>query len=364
MKPLYHTIYPPNPWGHGGEKRTAQLAEILSDNKIECIYPIYDDKWSIKSIVKIIITIGSIFGFFRLKSIKSFLKFLITFATQISSIDKFLHQDANLLIWESTKDIYYYLPGWAKRHHKKVIALPHNLESLVPGQKSMMTGKFSPFGFDYEIKALKSCDAVFAISREETLMLKLFGVNAHYFPYYPPREVEQHLLSIRKKREKRDKNSKKQILLMGSAINPPTRSGMESRISFFEQNKIENVELRVGGYGTELLENKISNTKDIKLLGELTNEELEAELMQADALLIHQPPTTGALTRIIEMLIAGVPVIVNEDSARSYWGYEGVIVYENDEQLIDILNHYLDIPCLPKNPNYNLFIETIKLLNR
>jgi len=363
MKPLYHTIYPANPWGHGGEKRTAQLAEILSDNKIECIYPKYEDKWSIASIVKIIITIGGIFGFFRLKSIRSFLKFLISFATQISSLDKFIQQEGKLLIWESTKDIYYYLPNWAKKNNKKVIALPHNLESLVPAQKSMLTGKLSPNGFEFEINVLKRCDAVFAISREETLMLKLFGINAFYLPYYPTREVEQYLLSIRKMREKRAENQKKQILLMGSAMNPPTRLGMESRIRFFEKNKTENTVLRVGGFGTELLRSKITDFTQINMLGELSKEQLETELINSDALLIHQPPTTGALTRIIEMLIAGIPVLVNDDSARSYWGCDGLIVYENDEQLIDFLSRDFVLPGLPTKPNYNLFIETVKSVN-
>jgi len=61
------------------------------------------------------------------------------------------------------------------------------------------------------------------------------------------------------------------------------------------------------------------------------------------------------------MLVAGIPVLVNDDSARSYWGMDGVIVYENDEQLIDVLNYDFEIPRLPKVPNYNLFIETIKI---
>ena len=363
---LYHTLYTDNPWGHGGEKRTAQLAELCEECEVNRIVFNNEISKTNISILSVFKSIGIIFSVFRLSQFKSFiffLKFWKNLTIQYPSLIYFFEQQEKLFVWESTKDIYYYLPYLAKKNKKKVIAVPHNLESLVSSQKSFLSGKISPFGFQAEIDVLKQCDAVFAISREETLMLKLFGVNAYYLPYYPTKEVECYLLSIREKRKNRIDNEKRQILLLGSAINPPTRLGMEDRIYFFEQNMIENIELRIAGYNTEQLSSIITNTKNISLLGELTVEKLEQELLQTDALLINQPATSGALTRIIEFLIAGIPVLVNEDSARSYFGMDGVWIYESNEQLIDFLQQdFLSMPTMPLKPKFQLNQFKNKLL--
>jgi hypothetical protein len=47
----------------------------------------------------------------------------------------------------------------------------------------------------------------------------------------------------------------------------------------------------------------------------------------------YQQYGSGALTKIKEMLIAGVPVIANVHSARSYHGYNGVIEFTGFEDI-------------------------------
>lgn len=358
-KVLYHTIYPENQWGHGGEKRTAQLKEILSGNNIECKYPDYHDKSSFISILKCALSLTLTVRLLTIKSIISFLKYFKNFATQISSLDIFLRQEETVFIWESTSDIYYYLPCWARKKNKVVIAIPHNLESLVPGKKSKLTGKTSPYGFNMEIKVLRQCDVVFAISREETLMLKLFGVNALHLPYYPPREVEEFLLSIREQRQSRFKNKNRQILLLGSVINPPTCIGIMNRIHFIQENNFNTIKFRIAGYGTDQVQFVIPYLNNIQFIGEISKEQLKEELLLTDALLIHQPASTGALTRIIEFLIAGIPIIANEESARNYQGMDGIYIYENDTRCIELINCDFKIPVIPTKPSYELFIDTI-----
>ncbi|NDP22034.1 MAG: glycosyltransferase [Paludibacter sp.] len=354
---LYHSIYPANPWGHGGEKRTAQLAEILAENNIEVI--LFSDavhyKFLVLNLFEALKVLYLVYGFRHWKSLKVFLKFWKHLAIRIPQLHAFFSNDSDIFIWESTRDNFYYLPYFAKKYGKTILAFPHNLESLVPGQKSMISGKISPAEFKREINVLKQCDKVYAISREETHLFRLFGINADYLPYYPTLELESHLSSIRERRKNRKGNSLKRILLLGSAVNPPTRSGMENRILFFKNNFFENIELIVGGYNTESLKFCIDDRDiNVHFMGELSTEELEKELLKTDALLIHQPPTTGALTRIIEFIIAGIPVIVNEDSARSYFDLHGVYVYESDNKLKLMLSNWnLEIPNLPEGKNYN-----------
>ena len=298
----------------------------------------------------------------QFESLTVFLKLLKDITLQYASLKEFFKNKEGVFIWESTKDYYYYLPHFAKRNQKNTISLPHNLESLVPYQKSKLSGKVSPSGFLSEIKALKQCECVFAISREEMHFLKLFGVNSYFLPYYPTRAVENFLLSIRKNREIKKSNKDKQILILGSVINPPTRVGMENRIQFFRQNHFDHLVIKIAGYGTSNLESLAYDMKNILYLGELTAEQLEQELLQTDALLIWQPASSGALTRIIEFLIAGIPVLVNVESAHGYFGVEGIMIYENDKHLIELLQKdSFKVPSIPPKPitHYEQFIQKI-----
>lgn len=366
---LYHTIYEANPWGHGGEKRTAQLLELYEEAGIKrCVYQTENpySKVAPFSVFKVLFLIRQTFNICQFTSPRIFFRFVKSISLQYESLKKFFNEKGNLFVWESTKDIYYYLPFLAKKYNKKIIAIPHNLESLVPGQKSVLTGKNAPSEFLSEIKVLRQCDAVFCISREETLLLKLFNVNAYYLPYYPTNEIEQYLLSIRNQRNTRQKNGKSQILLLGSAINPPTRMGIESRINFFKKNRYDDIEVSIAGFGTAQLLPLIENSNNFIFLGELSVLELEKVLLNADAILIHQPATTGALSRIIEFLIAGITVIANEESARSYFGMDGVSIYYDDDQLVDLLKTEINrIPAIPIKPQiqYDYFEKKVKEYN-
>ena len=61
-------------------------------------------------------------------------------------------------------------------------------------------------------------------------------------------------------------------------------------------------------------------------------------LIEVDGIIIYQPPTTGALTRIPEMLLAGIPVYANFDAARNYFNVDGVIQYHSFEELLNVLS--------------------------
>jgi hypothetical protein len=101
-------------------------------------------------------------------------------------------------------------------------------------------------------------------------------------------------------------------------------------------------------------------------LGSIGDDQLEKLLLEVDMILIHQPPTTGALTKIPEMLIAGIPVLANFSSARNYYNTNGLFIYDNDITFYEILNSYkVSIPDLPEKPiiEKQLFINKVTLLN-
>jgi len=355
-KVLRQTIFNSDFSGHGGEKRTAQITELLKINNIECVLVpgLIKQKFSFqlfKNLVRSFIL--NIQILFRLKTFGSILNFsrrIYHSALIINSIKELSLSNQTVFLWEGTKTQNYIYPYYFKGLKYKIIGIPHNLESLVPGGFSEITRLNSPEWLFEEIAMLRLCDIVFTISREENLLLKQFGINSHYLPYYPAGDVLNHLLEVRSvRREKRVINGAKKLLLLGSVINEPTRLGMSDRINWFIHSKIEQCKLIIAGYSSEELLNQIDDSENIELAGSISEEQLFRILKEVDAVIIHQVASSGALTRISEMLIAGIPVLVNPESARSYYNMDGVNIYETDEQLnaLIINDKIYNVPKLP-----------------
>lgn len=368
-KIIRHTKFKSNPYGDGGDKRSAQIKEILVEYGVD----FEDEKFELKKNSSVSTLVGQMLKgvVFILKTFKikefvtsiNFIRIAKNFALRFPIIvDKYKNQKV-LFLWESTVDGNYAYPYLFKSINQPIIALPHNLESLVPTQSDSFTGKSSPFWFEQELNRLALCDAVFTISREECWLLKLHGVNSFYLPYYPPREAEKLFQDVRDKRTKAAiKNPTKKILLLGSASNPPTFNGMKEIVSLFNEYN-PNAELHIGGYSTESLKPFIKNDTSISLHGTLTNEELTNLMIETDAVLVHQQATTGALTRIPEMLIAGIPVIINADAARSFYDVNGITLYNSTAQLLEVLEGFESkIPDVYKRPDglYKEFVNVVR----
>lgn len=326
-----NTKFKLNPFSDGGSKRSVQIREILDENGI----PYIDDAFSLpKNASRVQLVrwaIRAISFIYRhypkgtIKSLPCFVRLVKYYALRIPIVlDKYKDQDVAFL-WENTndRDMLYLL----KATGHQVIGMPHNIESLVHGKSVRSLGE--------EISNLRHCDMVFAISKEETWLLRLLGLNAYYLPYYPPQEVQSFLLSICRKRNERASSSIKKYALLGSATNIPTRTGMQTLIDFVSTRELS-FDLYVAGYGTESLRKVVH--PHIAFFGTLSNEELEKMLIDVDGIIIYQPPTTGALTRIPEMLLAGIPVFVNFDASRNYFNVDGVIQYHSFEELLNVLS--------------------------
>jgi hypothetical protein len=369
-KVLRQTIFNSDPSGHGGEKRTAQISELLKINNIEYLLvpSLIKQKLSFHLIQSLILSIKLNFQILgRLKTFGSgsnFLKRIYHSALIINSIKELSFSTLPVFLWEGTKSQNYIYPLYYKKLKYRVIGIPHNLESLVPGGKSEITQKESPGWLSEEIEMLRLCDIVFTISSEENLLLKQFRINSHYLPYHPSGDTLNHLLQIRSVREERKVNEQvRKLLLLGSVINEPTRLGMIDRIDWFIHSKIQNCRLIIAGYSSENLKVHINDKENIELEGSVSAEKLFEILKDVDAVLIHQVASSGALTRISEMLIAGIPVLVNPVCARSFYNRDGVNIYESDRQLESlILNEEIyKVPLLQNAPDiYNeVFIDSI-----
>lgn len=334
---LHNSVFLPLSNGHGGEKRTYQILFDLQEKG----YSLQEVNFSkskriyIRSLFSAFILLMRVYGITHWKSPKAFLKFLITTAYQYDQlVSSFRNSDADFFLWESVRPERYLLLYLAQKYGKKVIACPHNVESLVPLQNSSLFRFSKKQAFEWEMNVLKACEQVYAISHEETWLLSLWGVKAKCYLYKPVGEILSQMQTLRLQREHAiDKNN---YLLLGTAINEPTRWGMQHIIDLWIEHNVP-YSLHIGGYGTEKLSIP-QGEKQILFMGEMTDTQLQNEQIHAKALLIYQPPTTGALTRISEALAVGIPIIANDAAARSYHNISNVYVYHDDVELLEIIS--------------------------
>jgi glycosyltransferase involved in cell wall biosynthesis len=231
-----------------------------------------------------------------------------------------------------------------------IIGLEQNIETIVPGQ---VEADHQITLLEKEIEYFKKCDIVITISHEDTVLLKNFGVNAVMYPYYPNRLLREPFDLIRKERIG---SEKKDYLLLGSAYNVPTGAGMyELAKKWASSTAPEGSVLYVAGYGTETLLSLISAPDThVRILGAIGHDELVKLLTVVKACIIYQEDGTGALTKIMELLIAGVPVLANHHAARTYHNMPGIYEFDDFTSLERILSSgkiddgiAIPVPCEP-----------------
>lgn len=329
-------IFEADPQGHGGQKRAYQLEKLISipfSNLLLDFQPkrrlslrrdfYVTFKFLISSLIKLSFTNYRWKSILTVKS-KSAEKFIDTHSVDLKYSN---------VIWEASFPEFYTLPKKLKKiSMKKIIACPHNLESLIE-QEYVKWGELKKTQrLEMELESLRNCDYVFTISEEEQWLLNNFGIKAKYLPYYPEGICFDKLIKIRQERLfSSDLNT---LLILGSATNTPTYEGMKRLIEYIFKSKL-NAKFVIAGFGTEIFSKFESN--NIQCMGTVRDEELHKLMMKTKAIIISQGFSTGALTKIPEFLVAGIPVIVDEGSSRSFKRFDGVYQISSLDELSTVI---------------------------
>ncbi|OUS18691.1 hypothetical protein A9Q93_03480 [Nonlabens dokdonensis] len=357
---VHYTLFQGKEFGNGAYRRSFQIASLLSTLDEEVItlskYPVQKNDVSLLERVKLAFRFSKFLGYQKLdfNTLRYKVLDIILWKKYLTSL-KTKDEDLKVVI-----DLSYYsdeaLVFACYELGIEMIGILHNMESLVHQQKSHLSGKVAPDWFFEEINLLKFFSSIYTISREEQWLLSLYGIKAHYLPYVPSENVISNCLAIKKLRQH---SEKKYYLSIGTASNPPTVEGFKELIYIFEGLNLDE-KLVIGGYDTEKMASFLSNkTKKVYLKGALSEKELEQVLVECKAIIIHQKPTTGALTKIPELLLSGIPVICNTSSARNYYYLNGVHVYKTGNELKKILKH----PKLLAPFDFNLENKNKKFLD-
>jgi hypothetical protein len=346
---------------NGGHRRARQLLDLLrrQGEEVTLAFPVRDTigaglrraDWS---------TVADYMRFVRRGPLTR-LRVAASFARNYGDWRRGLERypRARVLVWEDTANTHTLRA--AKDAGLRVVAVPQNIESLVPGLRDARTGQSLPWSLEHEVHQLSRADRVYTISREEQWLLRLRGVAAEYLPFFPDPPQRQRWLNLRRER-RMNRDALDRYLVLGSAVNPPTRAGMAELLTWLTASPSASLSpVKVIGYGTEIFRD-LQNGQ-VEVLGTLNDEALEEHLLRARAVILHQPAAVGALIRVSEMLLAGVPIFANAIAARSTSQYHGVVVYESFAELGSMLTN-CELPESPPVPEPSnsferSFLETI-----
>ncbi|MEM6822056.1 MAG: hypothetical protein AAF558_08965 [Verrucomicrobiota bacterium] len=345
--------FKPRTSGHGGELRSSQIHELVEQCGFSCDLVDSSKKFSKYQLwiegIKLL-AIGRSKSFPTTANNPGLLGW--QFLTTREHLRK--QKTIRLFLWEDTNT---WVPAWtAKTLGYSVVALPQNLESLT-------TGDPSPSKWKDELAALRLADEVFCISSEEVWLLANYKIRSKFLPYWPSKKRQQILFDLRTQREKRMPSESAPIVILGTAHNPPTRRGMEEALDWLRHCNLKQP-VHVVGYGTETLK---SNWRDLpgKIIGAVNEDTLIEILSECRLLICHQAFGSGALTRIAEAQLSGIPVLANTIAARGTQHLKDLYVYSTPEELDKLLQKHIPTPKPPDSPNlyWETFNQTLKSMS-
>jgi hypothetical protein len=354
----YFSRFEPSVERGGGSRRVLQILEILRGLSIELISSYRSDRLDAEALRRIQENVQKKQDLYSRPGVrgKQWSDLYVPYLFRLREISREWSRsipELSTLEIALLDDPIYFVPLLKHLKNLKipVVAVCHHLEGLAGDR--IATGPSLKI-FLQEKALLSHCRLVITISEEEEAILRNLGIPCLYVPYYPVKPLFERLLAVRRCRSE---SEKKGILLLGSTTNSATREGMQKVIAHWRLHGLHRSQgkLLVAGFQTENLFPSWDSPEGVELLGTLTNPELEEVLSQAKACLCYQEVGAGALTRICEMLIAGLPVLANGQAARSYYGRKGLVEIRNLDDLesglrrLDSLEEEIPLPARPED---------------
>ena len=346
---LYSSTFIPLSSGHGGNRRTAQIHELLQQiNAI--LSPLADHLYFKRAPFKVLDymialpasarAVGlpsktSCFDWSYIQATESALKMLFDNSVEVKG-----------LLWENTKD--YRIP-YAVAGKLPLIALPHNIESLVSYFPEANLINYAPVSsvLGSELRQLAKADLVISISEYDSWLLSSFGIKSLYLPYWPCIDVETSCLQIRDARSLASTHSEF-ILVIGSAVNPPTVHGILKFLEAFPKyQQLLDLEILLVGYSTEIITDLTTLPPNVRVLGSVDSISMNQLLITCKCVLIHQEYGTGSLTKIPELLLSGVPIVASRIASRNFSEHDDILIYDEIGEIYDILKSNLNQPRRP-----------------
>ena len=186
-KYLHFSVFLGSVQRHGGTKRSNQLVEVLSEQRVESFNPVKSIKDSVQFSLKhpILLLQSVLFAIYLFLFKRANLKGAIQFALRASYPIHLLNKYKPETVFHETAPgftlIFMQYLKWKKIQY---IAIPHNIEFMVPSQKPQGFPGLAA-AFECEIEGYRSALSVKVICDYDKSILACFGINSTVFPYYP-----------------------------------------------------------------------------------------------------------------------------------------------------------------------------------
>jgi hypothetical protein len=243
------------------------------------------------------------------------------------------------------EDLFFGMGSYyaALDHEIPIIALPHNIDSLTIAAGSVGA---KARRLAMEMAMLKKASHVCSISQWDSMLHSQFGITSDILSYFPPAEWEAEL---REKRNHRTFTNGAEYLIAGSCHNEMTRRGIQQLVDYLcDQIWPHGYSFHLAGLKVaELIH--VKNPSLIKVHGFLPAEEFKQLHASVKCLIVHQTTGSGALTRILDSLISGIPVVANRIAAREWEGYSGTYLYHHMHEIPELLKQLIPTPPVPSH---------------
>jgi hypothetical protein len=214
------------------------------------------------------------------------------------------------------------------------VACTQNIESFDVAPLSVSAKLYNlarVTAFVDEFAVLAQCAERLFLSKVEVGVIGGLGLTARHYPYRPVGEVARNLQAIRDRR-KRSEPLPAFFLLLGTVTRRATRASFEWFIgNALHHGLPEGARVVVAGKGSDALGKQFpSHEEAFEFRGWLNDVELDNLLCQACAVLVPQYYGFGALTRLPELTLAGIPLIVSAHATMAFDPMPGVIQVQHD----------------------------------
>jgi hypothetical protein len=380
---IFVTHFKPSPIGHGGNHRSYQIFQDLSEIKechLEVLYiPLFSHELTdrkstflrklinflfriisrFSNIVFSVLFLGNIHYLTKYQNIIDNLGWKIKFFKEISEFKKWASIKPNKKFCIIDHPYYECFLDICNKNHVFSIAAPHNLESLDAFNFSqpLYSIKTPPdLQLEIEISFLSKCDSCFMISKIETNICQGVGLRPFYYPYFPVGVIKNEMGIVRTMRNSQITQNGI-FLIIGSFHHKPTKEG----ICWFLENLIPRIEILkdlkniyIAGSGTENIYKMFPDLPEkIKCLGWIEQKKFINLLINCAGIIIPHHQGFGAITRISEFACAGIPIVSSKHPTEAIDIPPGVIFAENswndwEEKLSSILNNSFELKSQAK----------------
>lgn len=315
---VQHSLFFPSPLGHGGNRRTAQINELIRSIYPDVVVLGHDtpDRTSPKNKILLTLFRGLVEvirnpAYFLLSPGIATLMNLGHLPSQLQSITKSKRPSELTIVWESTVPPMFRVIKKLRRQGVRILAFPHNVEAF--SLESRNPRKMLRW-LKLEAEVLGICDEVICISPFDSWLYANLGVSASTLPYAITQEARTSFAPVLDSRKTSAKNT---YLILGSSTNKPTRAGILQLLEASAYSD-DNTRIAVVSRGLRTFDLEKGPRRNVEVFPNLSDSLLEQELIRAKALIVMQEWGTGQLTRVHEAIEMGIPVFANELAARGY----------------------------------------------